>query len=64
MTNLTLIIRERYDLNDVNLQKQLALHGFVTTSKLETVGAIIGEAREENIQAIEELDAVAWIERQ
>ena len=63
MPKITLIIRERYELNDPVLQQKLKMHGFVTSMVLDTIGSIVGEAREEQIKALEELDEVAGIER-
>lgn len=63
MESITIIIKERYDLRNPTLQKQLAANGFEASSYLESVGAILGKVSADRIEFIEALESVAWVER-
>lgn len=63
METITLIIQERYDLRDPNLEKQLRANGFEATTHLDSVGAIVGKASADRIEFIEAIEGVAWVEK-
>lgn len=63
MESITIIIKERYDLRDPALQKQLAANGFEADTYLDSVGAILGKVSAERIEFIEAIESVAWVER-
>ncbi len=64
MPLMTVIIRERYDINDPSVRQQLQHQGFHVTQSLPSIGALVGEADEDRIPDLESLDCVGWIEQQ
>ena len=63
MKNITIILQERCDLRDPNLNKQLHANGFEVTNYIDSIGAIVGTANFERIAFIEALEGVAWVEK-
>ena len=63
MENITIIIKERYDIRNPTLEKQLRTNGFEVISYLDSVGTIIGKVDATRIEFIEALDGVAWVEK-
>ena len=64
MPLMTIMIRERYDINDPSVRQQLHRQGFHVTQSLPSIGALVGEANIERIPDLESLDCVGWIEQQ
>ena len=64
MPLITIMIRERYDINDPSVRQQLHRQGFHITQSLPSIGALVGEAQAERIPDLESLDCVGWIEQQ
>ncbi len=63
METITIIMHERYDLRDPNLEKRLRANGFEVSTYLDSVGTIIGKASADRIEFIEALEGVAWVEK-